>query len=457
MSKFPADALVPLREPGSHCQAISPFSNAVKVAIHLVSWTCVGLGCASFATASQVDASNVRLTDVVTLSGAQLGALQGYPIESIGVVACDHRACRPIPMQIDERDASGAWVLDGETPNSDAPARILDADDELVFMAADVGETPAASNLPAAAVAFEVAVVDPLSGGRAWAYVLGYAGAAPRAGETYVRYDAARDRFGGAHVSFGFDNGVPTFMSIGDDAVGANILDRMKVRAAASLLWGWLRFRRDEDDLVTESVTWHAGPIRVIRYQTQSIQLGWGIRAPAFRSYTYFYRDFAELGVGLRLRRPATFFLGDILIEVVLDFRDLRGWRLELPGSSPVVDVGDVGDDESRTLNASEATSFVLRGPKLNLMYSFNFSESLQTVRKHFVYRDDAQPDPPEAVVGQRPGVGYALEQWEAVGPGEHTLTASSYALPSSVSIEDFLHARERPLAIAVRPLQLSS
>ena len=399
--------------------------------------------------------SNVRFTDVVTLSGAQLGALQGYPIESIGVVACDHSACRVIPMQIDERDASGAWVLDGNTPNSDTPPRVLDADDELLFMAADAGEADAASNLPAAVVAFEVAVVDPLSGSRAWAYVLGYAGAAPRAGESYVRYDAALDRFSGARVAFGYGNGVPVYMSINDPG-GANILDRLKVRAAASLIWGWLRFRRDEDDLVTESVGWHAGPIRVIRYQTQSILLGWGIRAPAFRSYTYFYRDFAELGVTLRLRRPATFFLGDILIEVVLDFRDLRGWRLELPGSSPIVQVGDVDNDESRALNASEATSFVLRGPNLNLMYSFSFSESLKTVRKHFVYRDDVQPDPPESVEGQRPGVGYALEQWEEVGPGEHTLTASSYALPLSASTEDFIHARAIPLAIAVRPLHLS-
>jgi hypothetical protein len=408
----------------------------------------------SFATASPCDATSLRFAEVVTLAGTELSPLHGSLVDHIGAVACDPRACRPIPVQIDERDPSGAWVLDGGTPaGADQPPRIFDADDVLLFMASDAGESADADRLPADALALEIIVFDPLSNTDRRVYVLRYPEVAPRSARRYVSYDPNADRFSGARVSTGFAGGVPAFMSIDG---GDNVLDRMKVRAAASLLWGWLRFTRDEDDLVTETVGWRAGPIRVLRMQTQGIHLGWGIRAPAFRSYTLFYRDFAELGVGLRLNRPATWFFGDILVEVVLDFRDLRGWRLQLPGRPWVVGVGETDADTRRALNRSEQASFVLIGPRLSLLHSFGFSDSLQSVRKRFIYRDDRTPDPPEAALGQRPGVGYALELWDEVGPGEHSLTALSHALPPDVDVADFIHARAVPLAVSVRPLHSS-
>ncbi len=397
-------------------------------------------------------AATIRFADVVTLSGDQLKRLVGYSIERLGVLACTAEACRPIPMQVDERDHLGAWVLDsGPQPSSDAPAGVFDGDDVLLFMAADSGDAVARAKLPSPATVQAVAVNDPLSPTGQWIYVVGYDGPAPRAPQRYVDYDPGRDRFTGARVQMGFREGVPNHIAIDGDV--RNVLDRLKIRAAASLFWGWLRFERSEDDLTNELIGWHAGPIRIIRHQQQRVRLGWGIRSPTFRSYTYFYRDFAELPVGLRLNHPPTYFFSDIVIEVVLDFRDLFGWQLYLPQRRERLRVGEIAASRISELNLIDDTTFALVGPQVTLVQTFSVSNSLRAVYKHFIYRDGIQPDPPESVVGQRPGVGYGLERWEDVEAGEHGLLVVSYALPPDVDMEEFVRSRASPLQAVVEPV----
>jgi hypothetical protein len=396
---------------------------------------------------------DVRFEDVISVPGNELSMLGGRHAGEIGALSCSADSCRPIPLQIDERDAAGLWVLDqGPEANTDVPARIFDDNDMLLFMATDAGEgrAPPGSFPPGAHVA-EIEVSDPLSAGTSrHVYVFAPTPRAP-ATEAYVSYDAISDRFTGARVQMGYGEAVPEYISIDlDGGDESNVLDRLKVRATASLFWGWLRFTRTEGDLSTEVTGWRAGAIRVIRHQRQQVRLGWGIRSPTFNSYTYFYRDYAEIPLTLRLRVPPTYFFHDILIEVVLDFRDLRGWRMHLPGF-PQVEVGRVDPTLQRWLNQRDDTSFALLGPQVNLAHSFDFTPSLATVRRRFVYRDGDEGDPPESVVGSRPGVGYALDQWERADAGEHGLRAVSYAVPVDIDIDAFLRSRAVPLATRVK------
>lgn len=451
LSRSPADARAPLREPGSDCQAISPPLSAAISVIRFIASASLVLVFAALPPASLSAAGTPRFGDVVTVAGADLQILRGRPIDTIGGLACEHDGCRPIPMQIDERDPGGAWVLDGGPhPNGDTPARLLDDNDELLFMATDagLGRAPAAS-FAAGDRVVEIVVFDPVAQTDRRVYVFAADGGVQRPPRHYVAYDPVNDRFSGARVHMGFGDAVPTYMAIGD---GDNVLDRLKVRTTASLFWGWLRFSRDEGDLSTERIGWRAGPIRVIRHQAQQVRLGWGIRSPTFHSYTYFYRDFAELPVGLRLRVPATYFFTDISIEVLLDFRDLRGWRFHLMGAPAVVDVGRADDAVVGALNRRSDTSFALRGPQLSLVQVFGFSPSLESVDKKLVYREGLTPDPPESIAGSYPSVGYRLERWDDVGAGEHGLTAFSYAVPVEIDVDDFLRSRSRPLEATVHP-----
>ena len=204
----------------------------------------------------------VRLSEVVRVAGSDLGMLEGHRLDQLTLVSCVRTACRAIPFQIDERDATGNWVLDqGPEPNAGQASGGLDHNDLLLFMATDAGDQARRADLPGWP-AVEITVQDPLSGTPRWAYLVAFPHAAPRSEVSYVRYDPANDRVRGRRVSLGFNNGVPDYLAVagpsGDTPDGPNLLDRLKVRATATFLWGLIRFSRDESDLRTEFIAWRA-------------------------------------------------------------------------------------------------------------------------------------------------------------------------------------------------------
>jgi hypothetical protein len=399
--------------------------------------------------------TSVRFSDVISITGDQLTLFDGYPIERLALLACQVAACVPIPFQIDERDPEGRWVLDhGAEPNADTPPGVLDANDALLFMAADAGDRVERADLLGRLPALEIMISDPLAGSRRWVYLVAFAGAAPRAPTSYVAYDASTDRVRGDRVSLGFHQGLPNYLAItdGSGTPGSNLLDRLKVRASATFLWGLIHFSRSEDDLSTQFVGWRQGPIRVIRCQRQWVRLGWGIRSPTFGSYTYFYRDFAELPVGLRLNFPATYFFGSIVVRVVLDFRDLRGWSVLTPSLSMPLVIDGTMTAQKAALNGFPDAWFALLAPQLTLVQTMDVSPSLASVRRRLLYREDgSRPEPPESVPGEEPGVGYQLDQWESVGAGAHSLQSVSYALPPAVDVRRFMAARATPLQVSMQ------
>lgn len=395
---------------------------------------------------------SLRFASVVQVGGDQLGPLLDVRLDHLAVYACARGQCRTIPSQVDERDATGRWVLDrGPLTNVDDQPQRFDGNDVLLFMAADAGDPAPPRGLPTAPAVLEVSIGDPLDGGRRYVYVLALAHTAEPSPQTYVQYDPDTDRASGRLVTLGFAGGVPGYLAVGD---GPNLLDRLKVRAAATFFFGLIHFSRSEADLRTELSGWHSGPIRVIRGQRQWVRLGWGIGSPTFASYTYFYRDSAELPVGLRLNFPPTYFFGDIRVRAILDFRDLRGWRLLLPDGSPPLSIDGTMTPAKQRMNELEDDWFAVLGPEVTFLNRIEISPSLATVRRRLLYREDAAfRDDPESAPGELPGVGFQLERWERVPSGLHWLQAVSYALPASVDVRAFVAGIRAPLEVSVRPL----
>lgn len=399
----------------------------------------------------------LRCADVVQISGSELAPFIGASTDHLALVACGGHEkqvrCEPIPFQLDEVDAQGRWVLDqGPQPNVDDAPGVLDANDRVLFMASDAGQRANQRTLALKGEVAEISVRDPLSHTRTWVYLFVTADAAPRSPLSYVSYDPETDRVRGERVTLGFRHGVPGHLAVhGTDGA---LLDRFKVRATATFLWGLVHLSRNEDDVTTEFVAWRAGPIRVIRSQRQWVRIGWGIRSPTFGSYTYFYRDFAELPVGLRLNFRPTYFFGDIIVEAALDFRDLRGWSVILPHVPEPIRVSGSMTGMKMQANEQAASWFALCGPQATLVQVLDVSPSLATVRRRLLYREDpARADPPEDVPGQVPAIGYRLDQWEDVGAGAHQLLSTSYALPPDLDVRQFMRSRGVPLEVSVRML----
>ncbi len=387
-----------------------------------------------------------RRLEVIRLDGNSLPMLLGVPVAHLRLVACSGEShCHVIPHQIDRRDRAGMWIL-APQPSLEMDPAMFEPGDLLLFAARDSGVwSDAAIRSPEVLATVEIS--DPVFGGTRWVYVERQS--VPRSMvPATLSVDPALDRMSGPHTDLGYCGGVPCFLRIDR---GDNLLDRLKVRASARFLLGLFGFSRSEADLRTEVLGWKTGPLRIIRGQVQTVRIGWGIRSPAFVSYTYFYGDFAELPVTLRLNRPATFFLRDIRVSAVLDFRDLRGWNLVLPSRPGSIPIDGQMSESKRRLAEVEDHWFALVGPRATIVFYLGVSSSLASVRQNLLYREHPETgEIPEDLTGELPAVGYEITGWERVPAGVHSLQATAYVLPPSIDHRRFMAGQQHPLIVRV-------
>lgn len=407
---------------------------------------------ASVCGAQIAGAAEVPFWRVAALPGAALGCLNGALESHVLVVACGGE-CEPIPWQLDERDGHGDLALDGgSAPTRDDPPGVIDENDELLWMAADAGRRMRAGEMPdEAACRVEMSLRGP--GWEAWAYGFVLPRPALRSPRRYVSYDPATDTVAGARVALGFGAPTPRLMALrtAEGGLGPNLLDRLKVRAAARFL-GVIPLGRDEDDIEWAFGGWRAGPIRVVRREWQWVRLGWRLRTPIFRTETLAYRDWIELPVRLRLNFPPAYFFRGIEVQTALDFRDLRGWRLVAPGG-PSYAIGAPDGLGAAELEERDANWLALIGPSATLVLRLQLGDSLSSLRIRLLARENADGSPPEALAGEMPAVGFRLTDWGDVGRGEHGFAAISTALPAGYDVDRFLARDREPFTVEARPL----
>lgn len=383
---------------------------------------------------------------VANVDAAGLACLRGHREDEIMLLACD-ASCAPIPWQLDERGPDGRWALDnGPEPNADEPHGVVDDDDAVLFMAADAGRRLRADERPVAATCMLALRVGG-AGFEGWVYAAVMSPPAPRSPTRYVTYDPASDVVGGTRIALGFGAPTPRFMALRDPAggLGPNLLDRLKVRASARF-FGVIPLGRDEDDIEWVFEAWKVGAIRAIRRERQWVRLGWRLRTPIFQSETLVYRDAIELPVRLRLNFPPTYFFSAIEVQAVLDFRDLRGWRLVAPGAPASLVGAGAAWPERR------ADWLALEGPDDTVILRLRLGDTLSSLRTDVVWRENDGGEGPEDVEGERPGVGFRLTEWGAVEAGQHGFAAVAYALPGGTDLQRFADQQRIPVVVTVEP-----
>jgi len=213
--------------------------------------------------------------DPVIVRGAALAALPDPHTDHLRLYARRDGALRPIPYQFDARDADDTIELAGD-------AFAVDANDDLVFMAADAGARVSGAPWPPGATAgLELELSDPRDGGRSWAYLLHFAAPPPRAATApYAVLDAD-----GLHAR--------SALYEVDYAPGRNIFTALRVTPAAGgngdsllrqtrmvgeptlrILLADLRLRFDEQSTIVRVEGVRNGPVRAIRQVHLSVDLG---------------------------------------------------------------------------------------------------------------------------------------------------------------------------------------
>jgi hypothetical protein len=169
-----------------------------------------------------------RPDDPVVLTGAQLSAFADAPLSELAAYASQGGVWSPIPFQLDEVSLTGTYVI------SDGGR--LDANDELVFMARDAGESVAAADWPPDVSArlfprIMITVTDPLSASQqAWVYVY-RSTTLTRSHATYLSWTHATQT--AAAISYTASFSPTKFVGLADLFInGGNVdlLDRQKTR-----------------------------------------------------------------------------------------------------------------------------------------------------------------------------------------------------------------------------------
>jgi hypothetical protein len=202
-----------------------------------------------------------RNLEPVIITGAKVGALSGFPVNELFVYSYANGIWWQIPAQVDEVTASGDYAVTEDN--------VLDADDEIVFMAMDLGDRavagdPITASLSISVPWYEIEVTDPInSAKKGWAYIVRSNTLTPTFTANYVDYDLEHHRIEGTTYGLGIAIPHPYFdyltLNGGDD-----ILDRTKTRLC--LTKSYCPIHEDnlpgdpqiEDDLIED------GPVRVI-------------------------------------------------------------------------------------------------------------------------------------------------------------------------------------------------
>ncbi len=170
-----------------------------------------------------------RPQDPVVVPGASFPAFSGASLDDLVLYAYRSGAWTPIPFQIDELNITGTYVV--------SDGGLLDANDELVFMAGDAGDSVSAAIWPADAQSrlysrYAITVTDPLSaGGQAWVYLYRSATLTP-SGVSYITWTHSAQTAAAISYTAAFS---PTqFVGLSDlmiNGSSVDILDRQKIRA----------------------------------------------------------------------------------------------------------------------------------------------------------------------------------------------------------------------------------
>jgi hypothetical protein len=378
-----------------------------------------------------------RLYEPIEVEARDLRRLGGTPLARLGLLAFRQGSPVPLPFQVDERRGRRLALAGGPEPTTDDRPDVLDADDLLVFMACDAGE-PAGADALATALAGtgvtawrEIRIDDPVRRTAGFVYLVA-AERPPASDRRYVAYEPGVDLVSATRYRVGLIDALPRYFALAlAGPFGPNLLDGLRLRAEASLRADLAHWTLDEQQGRHRLVAWKAGPVRVIRRSRHQVAIGLGIHLTAGLAHTFFYPQHVFGPGSLKLPFSPAIFFRDITAMGGADARDLRGWRYHAPGTPPKgfrID-GHMDADERAWDGSGEW--FVLACRDEALFFVTRMSANLaREIRLRLVYRDDAErAEPPEAVPGSVPLVGYEGRSVERLPRGRYRFELSILGL----------------------------
>ncbi|HHJ16804.1 MAG TPA: hypothetical protein ENJ80_08925 [Gammaproteobacteria bacterium] len=389
---------------------------------------CIGLGMGAVVLAQPVAVSvsscnSPDLPDALAVVEAgNVPELLGKPVRQITLLHYRGRQLLPITSQIDQRDSEGRYLLDDRSEVDD-PAPELGPDDEIVFRLGDRG--PRRPSLPAGAeqaALVEIEVTDSQTGKTGWIYA-GWSGQpvnTPARGP--VRYSAATDSVETGMYKIGFSRRHPFLiddfhwqLAAGDWS--PDLLDVMKIRHQGKM-FGFIPFRRTEDDYSSRLTRVKTGPLRVIRRTENHVRILWALKTPAVYIDYVMMPDSFVMDTIIDIPFNLGLFFSDIETLTTVDWRKapaLPELTIRSPDTADSLVVNGQMSGPKHHFNTISGTRLSVHSAYGSVYIKLDIPDGVPI--QPWLYLDDRfdVADPPEKQPGQFGNVGYRTTGWENI------------------------------------------
>ncbi len=403
-------------------------------------------------TADANPRSEARRHDPVVFDTSLLAALPDRDPGNYRLYAARAGVVRPVPFQVDARERNGRYVVAGTVAGVGQP---FDGDDELVFMAKDLGERAEPAALPGGAAGLEIEVADADTGERGFAYLV-HAPSAPSPDVApYAAYDPARNEVAAVRYRLRYPPGrnFLTGLSVTGAAGGDDrpLIDRLSMRIEPTfslLLTQWSPLLT-EDSFHTVIHGVRNGPVRAIVRARQSLDLGRLLPdAPAGDVATFYYAG--------AIVTPSTFRVPALVLQMLRAFR-FEGKAILDPEAGSCRYVDAANPDGVALVAGADGLApeidpdwFVIDGPSGTYLHALTIPEQWRAwgITRGAVVR--TMPD-------GRLAAGYSLLDMTRLRKGgAYDLRTAMVVLDRPYrpgDAESALAMLYRPLAVQVRPL----
>jgi len=419
-----------------------------------------------------------RFPDPVVIRGEGLLRLAGRPLAALRLVAWQGGRLQPIPFQVDEYTPDNRKVLPlGERNNRQEGNGRLDPQDELVFMAHDLGDrAPREPWPPGVRAGLEIQVTDPLNGKRGWCTLLEYEGDPPPLSPVrYVHYDWDTNRTWTAY----FDNYdlverdgkhiyrkifyVSMDTTVHGGGQGVDYIDTMKFVGEANLLHSLITFRADHGDVAADTIAYLVGPVRGMRRSYGVVKLPLGLKGPKVVTDVGFYESFFSCPLVTRVPFNPRMVFTNIRARFGTDLnREAAGMRFYNSNNILGFLVDGVPAPAERAMDTGRDEWRLYTGPQGTLMMrSLWDADYLAQSSIQVTFEDDlTRQDPPEHVSGNY-GASYSVSTLKNIRAGDYFAWLDWYFPPHFYDpdradpldrdkVQSYLNLHDHPLEILV-------
>jgi hypothetical protein len=356
-----------------------------------------------------------RHDDPLILKGSQLSALASSNPLLLSLMALKGGTWSPIPFQVDQVKPDGTYAFtSGELKGPD-PDPNLDANDELVFLARDLGDRASGPWPDGAETGVEIEVTDPINGSKGWAYLFRFAATPPTTKTDYIKLEIDEKkgrRWGHSDVLLigaPLDRVYPDFIAQMDPKTGApgpDVLDRLKIRGEL-VFFGNIKIPVNLDDMIKcRDVGYIDGPVRILHQTWGYMELaGIEFKGVGFSTLTY-YPNFMIVPVTIESASKLPDWLFNLIpngrIDGYMDFNPNVYGSAVVSAANPfnpeVVLDGKTSPAEKALNREKEINWIAGYGPQGGLVVRLVLSQASAAQAKVTTYYVDDQTakDPPE-------------------------------------------------------------